>query len=266
MSAIKYAIDRVFLEVPIDILNLAFMRKATVYKVNTTIAQQIEDLVLKPIVLTDINLIGGMSLSVSVDKCSVNFYELNYSNINVVINVPYTLTNNKKITNALSVVCSAADPSRYNNTNNMVKRLLNNKEQNDSLMLNSQTFTNLEIIGPNTILLHDNAIMLPNCYLNVIVENNENLSNIQPASYPSFSEMVTLAVKSYIYNKLVIELDKGAIYYGHDINKVGDIVSDYADAYEEYKTFLKEKWAKISFMNDNVNYSKFLKAMVNPNI
>lgn len=266
MSAIKYALDRVFLEIPIDVLNLAFMRKADVYKVNTTISQQIENLVLEPIVLTDINILGGMSLSIDLNACSVNYYELNYTNRNVVINVPFEATNNKKIINALSVTSNQTNSSTYNTTTNQLLNLAYDKLQNDGKMQQSVVYTNLELIGPNTILLHDNAVVLTNGFLSVLVENNKNLNNIQPASYPNFSEMVTLAVKAYIYNKLVIELDKGAIYYGHDINKVGDIVSDYADALEDYKTFLKEKWAKISFMNDNVSYSRFLKAMINPNI
>jgi len=266
MSAIKYAIDRVLLEIPMYVLNLAFMRKADVFKVNTNISQQIENKVLEPIVLTDINLIGGMSLSVPLNNCSITHYELNYTNINIVINVPYTITNNKRIINALSVVCNTGIESRYNSTSGELNKLALNKYQNDGKNTESQVYTNLEIIGPNTILLHDNALILTNGYLNVIVENNKNLSNIQPPSYPSFSELVTLATKSYIYNELVIELDKGALYYGHDISKVGDIVSDYADAYNDYKTYLKEKWAKISFMNDNVNYSRFIKAMINPNV
>ena len=266
MSAIKYAINRVFLEIPIEILQLALLKKADVYNVNTTISQQIEDLIIAPIVLQDINITGGMSLSIPIDKCSINYYELNYTNYNSIISVPYSVTGNKKIMNALSVVCRYSQGSMYNTTNNQLFNLLNNKFQFDSKVDNGVVFTNLELIGPNTILLHDNVTSLANCFLNVLVENNKNLNNIQPAFYPYFAELVVLATKVYIYNKLVIELDKGAIYYGHEINKVGDIVNDYASALEDYKTYLKEKWMKLSFMNDNVSHSRFLKALVNPNI
>ena len=266
MSAIKYAINRVLLEIPSEVLNLALMRKADVYKVNTTISQQIEDLIITPIVLQDINLIGGISLTINLNECNIGYYELNFTSRNVIISVPYNLTGNKKIVNALNVSCGGTGGSLYNSTADPLFNLLKNKYQYDAKIESSSVFTNLEIIGPNTILLHDNVNVLNLCFLNVLVENNKNLNNIQPASYPYFAELVVLATKTYIYNKLVIELDKGAIYYGHDINKVGDIVSDYASAIEDYKTYLKEKWAKISFMNDNVAYGRFLKALVNPNI
>jgi len=266
MSAIKYAIDRTMLSIPKDVLDLAFMRKSSLFKIQTTIERQIEELVIDPIVMVDINLVGGITMVINIDNCSVSYYELNYTNRNVIVNVPYDLTNNKKILNALSITSNQVNDSLYNVTTNQLLNQGYNKLANDSHIGQAAVYSNLEIIGPNTILVHDNVTILSNGYLRVLVENNKNLNNIQPASYPAFSKMVTLAVKAFIYNKLVIELDKGALYYGHDINKIGDIISDYSDSLEDYEEYVKEKWAKISFMNDNVSYSRFIQGMINPNI
>ena len=266
MSAISYAIDRITREIPKEILELAFLRKASYFGVNTTLAAQITDLVIKKIVLRDTNLIGGINITIPVDKCKQTYYEKNRTNHNLVITVPYTLTNNKKIIEPLSLTANAVMDSNYNGTNNMMVNHMYNILDHRSKVGEEFVTSNLELIAPNTILVYEHITVLANAFLSVIVENNDNLSNLQPRSYLAFGELCVLAAKMFIYNKLIIDLDKGALYGGHELSKIADIVSSYESAFEDYDTFLKEVWSKITFMTDSVSYSKYIQSMVGYNM
>jgi len=264
MSAITYSLNRVKLAIPKQILELAFLAKSNTYSVNTSLANQITELVLNPIVLTDINLISNRTLKVSLDNCNVTEYQhINNSN-NIIINVPYSLTNNAKIVSPISLTINGSES--INPINNPltsdISKLTNRMIPNN---VSGMLITNLELIAPNTILVHDDVQFTVNGFLEVILENKKNLSNIKPRSYPMFSNLVVLAVKAYIYNELVIKIEEGSLYYGHSLSKVDDIISGYESALEDYNIMLKEKMGKILFMNDSSSYSSFIKMMVSPN-
>jgi len=264
MSAIKYGLERVMREIPSEILHMAFLRKSSFFGIETTLEQQITDLVIKKIVLRDTNIIGGITVTISLDKCDITYYEKNMTNHNMVIKVPYRVTNKKKILEPLSLVGNVTNDSGYNVSNNPILNGLSNKFYHDASIGSKFVTSNLELIAPNTILVYEESDMITNGYLKVVVENNENLTNISTRSYLNFGELCVLAAKQFIYNKLVIDLDKGALYGGHEIGKIGDIISGYESATEEYNTFIKEKWQKTLFMNDKVAMSDYLKTIVSP--
>ena len=265
MSAIKYGIDRIFREINPEILTLAFMRKSDFFSIKTTLAAQIEDLVIKNIVLKDTNLIGGITVRLPLNNCRLNYYEQNMTGHNLVIFVPYNLTNNKKIIEPTLLMSTTDYGSKYNITKNVVMNDLNKIMDKHSIS-NNFTTSNLELVAPNTILVHDSVYMISSGFLEVIVENNNNLSNISPRTYFLFGEMCVLAAKMFIYNKLIVDLDSGVLYGGHELSKAKDIIDSYESAFEDYKTFIEEKWSKALFMNDSIAMNDFIKGMIGNHI
>jgi len=73
-----------------------------------------------------------------------------------------------------------------------------------------------------------------------------------------FSELVIWAVKAFIYNELILELGASTLYYGHNISKMEDIINGWETAGDEYDTFRKEKYGKVSFFNDDVAMSEYI--------
>lgn len=265
MSVITYSLNRVKLAIPKEILDLAFLSKSNTYNVNTTLSNQILELVLNPIVLTDINILSGKTLKVSLDNCNVTEYQHINNNTNIIINVPFKLTNNAKVVSPISLTIN--DVESYNDTANPLTNNLN-KVVNRVMPENipGMLITNLELIASNTILVHDNMPFTTSGFLEVIIENNKNLSNIKPRSYPLFSKLVILAVKAYIYNELVVTLEEGSLYYGHNLSKVSSIIEGWESSLDDYDELLKTKWGKTAFMNDDPSYSSFIKMMVSPNM
>ena len=132
----------------------------------------------------------------------------------------------------------------------------------NSLHNDYRAVTDMELIGPNTILVYDNIITIVNGTLKVMVENDKNLFNLSPRYYNEFYKLCLLATKAFIYNKLVIEADRGMIYNGHELGKFNDILDSYNNAAEEYEQLLDDKWGKIGFMMDRQNMSDFVRSMI----
>ena len=264
MSAIKYGIDRILREIPTEILHMAFLRKSSFFGIETSLESQITDLVIKKIVLRDTNVIGGVTITIDLNKCNMTYYEKNRTAHNVVIKVPFGVTNKKKILEPLSLVGNAGNNSGYNSSNNPLLSAMSNKMDHDGGIGSSFATSNLELIAPNTILVYEETMGLNNGFIKVIVENNNNLTNISPRSYLSFGELCVLATKQHIYNKLIIDLDKGALYGGHELGKISDIINGYESATEDYNNYIKEKWMKTTFMNDKPAMSSFMKTMLSP--
>ena len=265
MSAITYSLNKVRLAIPDRILRLAFTTKSEYYRTsNTTLDKQIEDLVIKPIVLTDLNVVGGTILKVPLLNCNVTEYNNGINGNNLIINIPYAVTNNKKVLTPLSMTTTnnVSNVSKGNPLVDAASRIIDHSMGSSDGML----FSNLELIGGNTILVHDDVPFTTRGVIDVLIENNSNLSNLKPKTYPKFSKLVILAVKAYIYNKLALELDEGGLYYGHNLSKMSDIIGNYESSLEDYDEAIASKWAKILFMNDDVQMSSYVKLLVNPNI
>jgi hypothetical protein len=93
------------------------------------------------------------------------------------------------------------------------------------------------------------------------------MQNINPRSWHAFAAMCALAVKSHIYNTLIIKLDRAYLTGGQELGAVKSWIEDKCgDAEEQYQTFLREKWMKIAKMNNTQAYQRQLRTMINPGI
>lgn len=120
----------------------------------------------------------------------------------------------------------------------------------------------VELIGENVIMIEDaqrfNTSYAVNCY----VTDNNYLNKIDPRSYEYFSTLCEYAIKAHIYRKLRIRIDRGIIEGGSNIGSFKETVDEYADAEQNYRTFLKETWAKVAFMDSRNRYMQFIKSQI----
>jgi len=265
MMVINKAIRDVTNRIPKEILNIAFMSRSSTVNINTTLEEQIKRLVITPIVLADANIVRGMTLTIPVNMCKQTGIHYNSTANYLVIEVPYELTEGKEIMSPLSLMYTFGKMNgitSYNTSGGLAlaEKALDGIDTN----VGGISTTNLELIGPNSILVHENISTAINGQLRISVENDNNLRNIKPRSALAFSKLVLLAVKAYIYNELVISVDKGFIYGGHDLNKISDTIDKWEDAWDEYDEYLRETWSKVSFMNDSVAFNRHIKSMINP--
>jgi hypothetical protein len=124
----------------------------------------------------------------------------------------------------------------------------------------------VELIGYNTVLIRDQLRVTNSYQLRCVVANDEHMSNMQPRTYLAFGKLCELAIKSYIYNNMIIAMDQAYLSGGQELGQFKAIVESYSDAEEQYGTYLNEVWRPISFMSSTIDYTRFLKLQVSPGL
>jgi len=260
MNAITKALSEVGNSIPPEILGIGFMEKSNMINTSVSLEEMIMSKVLRPRVLVDTNLVGGIQTVISLDKCNISVLPTGET----VVKVPKTATNNKSIMSVLSLIANTAQvPSTLGQGiggSDLVSagvNLMNNLSNAVSIGT-----SRLELIADNTILVQDPSLPLYSGFVRCVLENSTNLENISPRNYGAFSILVILAVKAYIYNNLIVKLDKGYIWGGHELGTIKEIVDSYSDANEMYLTQLNTVWKKVAFLNNSNATSRLVTSMI----
>lgn len=278
MNPITLAINHVKYTIPMALLEKVFINGSFGWRAGpkSSIDDQILNLVIRPRVMMNCDLVGGVQAVISLEGLN----QVRPENWITIIHIPKDRTDGRTITAVLDVsYYSAASiagygnagaagigafggPTGFNEVENsaMVSALTSVVGAMDKIPMISTA--RVSLIAENTIMIKDGVILSPNSFARVMLANDENLSNLQIRSYPDFFQLVEFAVKAYIYNELVITVDTAELRYGQALGIFKDILSSYSDAEANYQTFLAETWKKVAFMNDHETYTRLLKLMI----
>lgn len=258
MDALNYALNRVKLAIHPEILNIAFSEYSRMANNRVSLDEHMLSTVIRPIVLVDCNVVGGIQTTIPLGNCTINYL----SNREFIVDVPKILTNGKSIVTVLSLVSNVVynQATSYSNMSPLQSAGLNmmNNIGTENVIQTSR----LELIADNLVLIADPTIHLIDGVLRCVIENMDNMGNINPRSFDAFGQLCVLAVKSWIYNYMVVKLDKGYVYGGHELGVVTDIIGNYSDMYNEYREYLTTKWGKIAFMNNSVGNDRLIRSMI----
>lgn len=265
LDHIKYTIPRAVLEKAFSD-NLYNWRQAPV-----GLDQLIKDKVIKPRVMLDADLIGGVQTLVNLDGLTGQFSD----NFTVIYQIPPDRVSHREIMSVLSV--NYLPYASSFNSMGLGMGTVNPTAQNDVLSAGQRvmdshsnipaiTTATCELIGFNTVLIRDPMRITQAYQLRCYLGNDENLNNINPRSYIHFSKLCELAVKSYIYNKLYLNMDQAYLQGGQELGSFKNYVESLSDAENMYGTFLAEVWAKVAYMNDQTTHNRFLRSMMSPGI
>jgi len=281
MNAIIYAINEINYQIPNELISAGMCIDEQPATINlTSLDEKILRKVIKKRVLLDANIVGGIEAIIPLNNIQPSFSEHFYT----VYKIPSELTNNKEIISALSLIIlpyngffnqigSVGGPlgvinhsrivgyNPYNPVINVADRI-GNAASPTGLLTNAH----IEIVSYNTLLIYAHYRTLANVGVRVVLENDSNLNNIQPRSYKNFSILCVLAVKAYLYNKLIIPINSGYLAGGQDLGTFKSVLESYSSAEEDYQTFLREKWSPTAFMNDTTRYYRFLGSMIAPDL
>lgn len=259
-AAIQHALREVKNRIPRAILELAFVPRTSRWRdVPISIDDAIEHQVIRPRVLVDCNLIGGTEVFISLSGVPMT----QTNDFTCVYHIPKERTNGRSILSVLNITFS--DPTKLSSYGVAAGA------QNTPLMQVGQSVMDamgsipvvstayVQLIGENVVMVRDTVLLPANIYLRCSLANDENMNHLQIRTFRSFADMVVYAVKAYIYNKVIIELDQGEIYAGHNLGIIKEKVEEFKEAEELYQTFLTEKMQKILFMNDNETYKRFIR-------
>lgn len=275
MDIIRNSIAEVKRRINRHILDKTFIKQDFTYRFTnqSTVDDQIMSLVMRPRVLVDCNLAGGISAFIPLDGLPVD----KPNNYITIIHIPKTRTNGKSIISVSNVnyydlgvsgLYGGAAGYGYNTT---LSSNENTAAMNSAMGIMASldhipitSTSDALLIAENTIKITDVFTMPSNAILRCILENDEGLGNIQPRSYPDFFQLVEFAVKSHIYNELIVDMDMGELQGGQSLGIFKQIVEGYADAEQNYQDKLRS-WRAISVMNDTPAFQRYLKLSIGAN-
>ncbi len=216
----------------------------------------LDNKVVTPILLRDLNLSGGVQISVAIRDCEYR----NLNNNEYEIYVPKELTNNRSIIAPLNITISVPTQvtlGRNVSSQNAFLHFSNRVRKSVSPSFFNTT-SDLTLIGDNLILARFEHYFKDIRFgrLTLEVEHMDNFETINTQYSRQIANLGVLVTKWYIYNKKLIELNKGEIVAGHELGIIKDTIDNYSSCKEEYDELLR-KW-KVSNMMNNTEFRKML--------
>lgn len=207
MNPIKKAIEEVKYRIPRQLLERVFINGSGSWRVGpkSNLDDQILTLVVRPRVMVDCNLIGGVQEVIPLDGLPQDKPESWLT----VIHIPKSLTDGRSINSVLDVVLTnQAYSAGYANMGNagtgaMSINAMNFSQTDGSAMASALasgvaaldkipmvSTARVSLIAENTIMIRDNVLLPPSAALRCVLANDENLSNLQLRSYRYFLSLI----------------------------------------------------------------------------
>ncbi|EEG8191050.1 hypothetical protein G7N79_000631 [Salmonella enterica] len=109
----------------------------------------------------------------------------------------------------------------------------------------------VEVLGPNTIRIKDPGMFVYSTKLVVKYELSQEMNEIKPAFYPVVGELAVMAVKQYIYNTMIFDMDSGKLENGMEFGAFRNVIESYSDAGQMFEDTLP-KMQRCLVHNDNI--------------
>lgn len=264
MNPIQKAIDNVKFKIPPQIMRTFFVSSNLVNRAqNINIDDNILSLVIRPRVLVDCNIVGGVEVNVDMRGIQGEIID----QLTTVYRIPKDRTQGRSIMSTLSLSYVDAN-STVNWGGNLPVCGVSVVGTAHQALLNSVSpppvtaTASVRLLGDNVVEVRDATRLMGYGSLRCVIANDENMSHLQPRSYHDFAKLVEYAVKAYIYNNYVVEMDMGQLHGGQNLGTFKEVVDSFADANELYDTFLKEKFTKIQMMNDREAMVRHTKSLI----
>lgn len=266
MNPISKAISDIKRVIPREVLNRAFLRPES--GLFATATQSIDDairtIVIWGRVLEDTNLVGGAEIRIELTGMPYSQPD----NLRRVYRIPKEKTGGRTIMSALNV--SFGSSLYMASSAGMASQGCGSSTLTDlaqALLSSGQNIpdvseASVQIIGENVIMVELGNYHPHFLYLRCVVSHDPYLTHLQLRSYIDFSKLCTLAVKAHVYTTLIVQMGDGQLQGGQQLGVFKDIVDEYRDANELYEEFLRDKWTKIMFMNDNEKMNRFVRSQL----
>lgn len=260
MNPIEKAISEAKFSIPMEILNRAFSPtvlygRATALNIDAVIREK----VIEARVKVDCNLVGGTQLDVplrSINPEQIPLPTGSPYSWAMVYRIPMELTQNRLISRVLwlaNTVSPISGTYTYASYNGSALANAAMGVMQSQAPIPTMSTARIDLIGPNTVLISDTNQWPYDACLRCFVENDPDFSTLPPGAYPKFARLCVLAIRAYIYNTLVIQINTAEIYNGQELGRFKEIVDGYADSNDLYTEYLESTWKEVAAYADPVS-------------
>lgn len=263
MNPVSYALTQINFRIPKELLEKTFVDRTKYVRFTPqTLGENIKATVLRPRVFVDCDVVGGTEVLIRI----ANFQTDRPDDFTAIYQIPKSATQNRSISSVLNVT--------FNDPTGISYYGMSSGCQSTQMMATSMALLDsagtipvtstaqVSLIGENVVMVRDTTILPANAFLRCILASDENWSHLQMRVFRKFADLCVLAVKSYIYKTLVIEVDQAELSGGFQLGRFREVLDGYADSEELYQEYLTEKWQKISLMNDHESWTRHLRGVV----
>ena len=266
------------MKIPPQILQIAFGNRVNSLGINSpvSITESIMEEVVRPIVLKDLKNISGKHVLIPLtdDKIIARTQGM-YGGQVVTYYISPESIENREIVSALSVsytpylmtasrdMASAAN-SFFNNYTDLSSTGMRLLDSASNMPMVSTAM--VELVGTNTVVVRNTIHEARLFDLRCVVAGDQDLNNFTARTTKDIRLLCEYALKAYIYNKLMVELDAGFLLGGRDMPAIRNIVEGWSDMAEMYETYLREDMSKVAFQHDQTRMNRFIALQMNASI
>ncbi|MCT7476136.1 hypothetical protein N5V81_14220 [Escherichia coli] len=98
----------------------------------------------------------------------------------------------------------------------------------------------VEVLGRTPFIIKDPGMFVYSTKLVVKYELSQEMNEIKPAFYPVVGELAVMAVKQYIYNTMIFDMDSGKLENGMEFGAFRNVIEGYSDAGQMFRRHLAE--------------------------
>ena len=269
MNPIQTAIRDIQFTIHPEILNIVFNNiNSFGRQVPNSLDNLILERVIRPRVLLDLNLVGGKEAIIRLDGIQPECVD----DYNLVYNIDKKRTGNRTILSVMDVSFipfnslygtsgvpsfSSMSSTSTNEVSNISARIMDSVSSIPHI-----SNSHVELIGENTILITSCYIITQAFFIRCVLSNSDELNELSIRSHPKFSILCQLAVKSFIYNKLMIQIDRGYLESGMELGAVKAYVETLSDSETMYQTYLNEVMRSVFVMNDQTEHQRHIRRLI----
>ena len=263
---------------PVQILNIAFANPVNSLNLTAPVSltEKIMQEVIRPVVLKDLKNISGKHVLIPLtDDKIIGRSQGMFGGQVVTYYIKPEAIENRDIVSALSVsytpylmsasnnMASAAS-SFYNNYSDMSSTSMRLMDSASSVPIVSTA--NVELVGTHTVVvrntLHESRLFDLRC----VISSDDDANIFTARATRHVRQLCIYAIKAYIYNKLIVELDSGFLQGGRELSAIKNKVEEWADSVELYETYLRTNMSKAAFSQDFTRMNRFIALQMNPSI
>lgn len=248
-NAMEAALKEIYFSVPREILDLAFIPQ---YR-RITLDKCIQDDVIISKVIYDCNTVAGKQTNIVLQPEWVipaqlpSPYAMFSGNTYAIYRIPAEARENRPIVDVISVNYPGpnynglqAPTSLYsygasgmgNTVGGLACSVMDSFAMNGAAAPTPIRLSGHEVkLTPVTLMFDQNIAWILTCKL----AYDDEMTNLTNNAIRAFVDLAVTAVKAYIYNKLIVQMDSAYLSGGRELGAVKDVVSSYSDAMSTYQ-------------------------------
>lgn len=246
----EVALTRIMYSIPKTILRIAFYEKTKLDPDMIAIEDLIKQNVIRKRVMVDLNLLGGKPKTIVLEHRYLEKIQRNTADgiINTGQFSLYRIPPEEREYRPIIECTGITYPGRFGGSlinatgygGGVTMGSLAAEVLNSHTLANSPARPMAEALSGELVRLTPAQHAHIDWVLSVRLAYDTELTNLSSSQIDTFSKICVAATKYYVYNELIIDIERGRIEAGYDLSSIRDVINSYSDQNDRYMELLDD--------------------------